>query len=145
VSGGSGITVMLSFIDYYLYFAEKKRRATENAVVDMKIHLINCSSSTDDCMASEYLARKVRENLGILEVVQLTSRMADTFTLPFPEFKSCFGKITSGLLRDSMPKATDEGRAMIAICGPPNFMEAVETMCLEDLKIPESMIKVIGE
>jgi ferredoxin-NADP reductase len=138
VSAGSGITTMLSLIDFYLSVAGKRR--AENVAVNMKIRLIGVNTSIQDQMGNANLVKHVRESQGILEVIQLTSRKVDQTENLEKEFTYAKGKITPALLKGSMPTKEDANRALIVVSGPTGFVETVGNG-LNELEIPDAMIR----
>jgi ferredoxin-NADP reductase len=136
ISGGSGLTLMLSIIEYHVYFARKRKQ--EGREVTMSIQLVNCVHSPEDQFGNEMLVRLVNENEGILGVTQVTSVGGDSGE-ELAEFQHYRGRVSAKSLMGMPTKGDDAG--VVVICGPHGFTDAVDGLLQNELMLPKEMIR----
>jgi ferredoxin-NADP reductase len=136
ISGGSGLTLMLSIIEYHVYFARKRKQ--EGRAVTMSIQLVNCVHSAQDQFGNEMLARLVQENEGVLGVTQVTSVGGDCGE-ELKEFKYYRGRVSAKSLAGMPTRDQDDG--VVVVCGPRGFTDVVDGLLQNQLMLPKEMIR----
>ncbi len=119
VSGGIGITPMVSICKYYT-----DKKAPYNIV------LISSNKAEEDIVFRDELEKMESEN-SHLRVVQTLTRADD-------EWKGCRERICENMILKEIP---DYKERVFYLCGPPGMVKAVKELLIE-MDVPKSMMKI---
>jgi ferredoxin-NADP reductase len=118
LSGGIGITPIRSIVKYVV----DKKLGTD-------ISLVYANRSIRDIV--------FKEDFDQMQKAYPQLRVAHVLCEPVPNFKCSVGLINSQVIKNEV---ADYARRKFYLCGPPQMVEAMKKLLIEELKLPESSI-----